>query len=81
MPQQIRISLTAGSGEFNIDDIQEANWNDAAFDNLVLPEGEKQLTLAFTDRTRLNNKHFDDFVQHKGNITSPLNRKRAYPDS
>jgi hypothetical protein len=53
-----------------VDDIREPDWNDTPYDNLVLPAGEKELIIAFADRSRLNQTGFDDFVQHKGGTTS-----------
>lgn len=41
-------------------------WNDAAFDHLVLPGNEKQLSWDFVENKALANNNFDDFVQDKG---------------
>ena len=66
------MSLTRLPGEFNVDDIHEPVWTDTPYDNLVLPEGEKELVISFADRPRLNKKGFDDFVEHKGWPTDAL---------
>ncbi|KAI5868704.1 hypothetical protein GGS23DRAFT_546831 [Durotheca rogersii] len=52
--------------EFDVDDIGEVVWDETPYENLVLPPGEKELILAFTDRPRNVKSRFDDFVQHKG---------------
>jgi len=52
--------------ELNVDDIEDADWNDSIYDNLVLPQGEKELTMAFLDRNNKTKRGFDDFVRHKG---------------
>lgn len=66
--------LTKVLGQFNVDDIQEPNWDDRAYEKLVLPEGEKDIITAFADRTRRNKQGFDDFVQNKGNAPSAFNQ-------
>ena len=58
--------LTVMQGEFNIDDIQDTVWNDSPWDNLVLPDNEKNIIMAFADRPRLSGLGFDDFVEQKG---------------
>ncbi|KAH6695039.1 P-loop containing nucleoside triphosphate hydrolase protein [Plectosphaerella plurivora] len=52
--------------EFCIDDLSPVAWNDAAFDHLVLPGNEKQLSWDFVENKALANNNFDDFVQDKG---------------
>ncbi|KAN0069529.1 P-loop containing nucleoside triphosphate hydrolase protein [Elaphomyces granulatus] len=53
--------------EFNINELQDPDWSDVAFDSLVLPEGdkEKELIMALTKRDRLRKGVFNDSVQHK----------------
>ncbi|KAH7033464.1 uncharacterized protein B0I36DRAFT_240437 [Microdochium trichocladiopsis] len=52
--------------EFFVDDVSEINFDDRAFDALVLPEGHKSLILAFT-QSQVKNKHaFDDVISGKG---------------
>lgn len=41
-------------------------WNNAAFDRLILPEGQKELILAFTHRPENEEGDFDDFIKGKG---------------
>jgi hypothetical protein len=57
-------------GEFNVDDIRDAGWDETPFQNLVLPPGEKDLVFAFADRARHSKGTFDDFVQQKGKYLS-----------
>ncbi|PKS12566.1 hypothetical protein jhhlp_000774 [Lomentospora prolificans] len=52
--------------EFDVDDVKDIIWDTSPYDNLVLPEGEKDLVFAFADRPRLSKQGFDDFVAHKG---------------
>lgn len=54
------------TAEFCIDDLSPIVWNDAAFDHLVLPGNEKQLSWEFVENKALANNNFDDFVQDKG---------------
>ena len=54
------------TGEFDVDDVKDIIWDTSPYDNLVLPEGEKDLVFAFADRPRLSKQGFDDFVAHKG---------------
>lgn len=58
------------AGEFNVDDIGDTTWLDTPFDNLVLPEGEKDLVFAFASHPRLHKNGFDDFVEQKGLISN-----------
>ncbi|KAH0557005.1 hypothetical protein GP486_005209 [Trichoglossum hirsutum] len=64
--------------EFNVDDIQEPEWNDSAYDNLVLPQREKDLIIAFADRTRRNKRAFDDFIKHKGQAALAFNHPNLH---
>ncbi|KAI0411715.1 P-loop containing nucleoside triphosphate hydrolase protein [Xylaria grammica] len=52
--------------EFNVDDIEEPGWSETPYENLVLPDGGKDLLFAFADHPRRSKEGFDDFVQHKG---------------
>ena len=54
------------TGEFSVDDLQDSVWDDAPYDNLVLPKGERDLVFAFANRPQLGKQGFDDFVGHKG---------------
>lgn len=51
---------------FEIDSIRDIQWNDSAFNNLVLPEGYKKLLLAFAKSQRASSQVFDDVVRGKG---------------
>lgn len=52
--------------QFNVDELNDIVWNEAAFDHLVLPGNEKELAWAFVENKALSNNHFDDFVPDKG---------------
>ncbi|KAK6503299.1 hypothetical protein TWF481_008326 [Arthrobotrys musiformis] len=52
--------------EFNVDDIQDPEWNETAYEKLVLREGEKELVAAFADRAKSRAQKFDDFISNKG---------------
>jgi hypothetical protein len=52
--------------EFNIDQLRDISWNEASYENFVLPPGEKELVMAFADRQTHGPTGFDDFVEHKG---------------
>jgi len=52
--------------QFNVDELDDIVWNDAAFDHLVLPGNEKELAWAFVENKALSNNQFDDFVPDKG---------------
>ncbi|KXJ93320.1 P-loop containing nucleoside triphosphate hydrolase protein [Microdochium bolleyi] len=52
--------------ELFVDEISDIEFDDKAFDALVLPEGHKSLILAFT-QSQVKNKHaFDDVISGKG---------------
>ncbi|KAK0717519.1 P-loop containing nucleoside triphosphate hydrolase protein [Lasiosphaeria miniovina] len=51
---------------FLIDDLDEIVWNDAAYDKLVLPEGEKELAWDFVESKAAEKEVTDDFVADKG---------------
>ncbi|KAK4041355.1 P-loop containing nucleoside triphosphate hydrolase protein [Parachaetomium inaequale] len=51
---------------FHIDKLSEIEWNDKAFDNLVLPGGEKELAWEFVASKTTSKDVFDDFVPDKG---------------
>lgn len=52
--------------QFNVDELDDIVWNDAAFDHLVLPGNEKELAWAFVENKALSKNQFDDFVPDKG---------------
>ncbi|KAF4496207.1 Fidgetin 1 [Fusarium agapanthi] len=51
--------------QFYMDNLTPVVWNDAAFNHLVLPGMEKQLTWEFVENRTLANS-FNDFIQDKG---------------
>lgn len=51
--------------EFNVAAVSEIQWNDEAFQNLVLPEGRKTLLKSLVEAHNAN-PGFDDFVKGKG---------------
>ncbi|KAH6903410.1 P-loop containing nucleoside triphosphate hydrolase protein [Coprinopsis sp. MPI-PUGE-AT-0042] len=51
--------------EFNIDLIQDVEWNSEAFDNLVLPQGRKDLLRSLVE-SHHRELGFDDFIKGKG---------------
>jgi DNA polymerase III delta prime subunit len=61
----------------NVDDVQDPQWNDHPYDNLVLNEEQKTLLMAFADNQN-RNTGFDDFVKHKGKMC-PIRGKQ--PDA
>ncbi|KAG9234050.1 hypothetical protein BJ875DRAFT_484556 [Amylocarpus encephaloides] len=54
-------------GQFLIEDLTEIPWTDTAFDNLVLPGGEKELAWSFLENKNLSNGgEWNDFIPEKG---------------
>jgi hypothetical protein len=51
-----------------VDKLSDVVWNEKAFDNLVLPSGEKELAWEFVESKAMSKskKGFDDFVREKG---------------
>jgi len=54
------------AGRFFIDNLDDIVWNDKAFDNLVLPGGEKELAWEFVESKARSEETIDDFVPEKG---------------
>ena len=54
------------AARFPVDGIEDVEWNDAAFDNLVVPGGEKQLAWDFVEGKNIANDSYDDFIPGKG---------------
>jgi len=52
--------------EFNIDGIEEIEFNTQPFDSLVLPDGYKELILAFVESQLKEGDSFDDVINGKG---------------
>lgn len=53
-------------GLVNIDSLSDVEWNYDAFDNLVVPDDEKQLAWDFVESKTTSNEAFDDFIPDKG---------------
>ncbi|KAF2792672.1 putative ATP-dependent zinc metalloprotease FtsH [Melanomma pulvis-pyrius CBS 109.77] len=51
---------------FDIDNVKDIVWDEAAFKSLVAPQEQKDLILAFAESQAKNRGHFDDFIQGKG---------------
>lgn len=51
---------------FEVDKISSIIWNDAAFPNLMLPSGYKNLILSFVEGQSTNKCVFDDIIEGKG---------------
>ncbi|KAL9107038.1 MAG: hypothetical protein Q9227_007984 [Pyrenula ochraceoflavens] len=51
---------------FNVDGIEEIQWNDQPMEKLVIAENRKRLLLAVTDQHRKHETRFDDFIKGKG---------------
>jgi predicted DNA-binding transcriptional regulator YafY len=51
---------------FEVDRIHDVEWNEEPFNNLVLPEGYKDLILAFVESQIKQNEHFEDVINGKG---------------
>ena len=53
-------------GCIDIEGICDIEWNETAFESLVLDNDEKQLLLAFVNLKELKESKFDDFISGKG---------------
>lgn len=51
---------------FHIDNIQDIQWRDDAFDSLVLAGGYKNLIMTFVESHVENKDRFDDVIEGKG---------------
>ncbi|CAN8104023.1 unnamed protein product [Discula destructiva] len=52
--------------EFFIEQIYEIEWNNGAFDKLVLPDDQKELIMAFSETQLEGGAGFDDVISGKG---------------
>ena len=52
--------------EFFVDVVSEIKWNEGVFANLVLPEDQKELILAFAESQVKYKDKFDDVISGKG---------------
>jgi hypothetical protein len=54
-------------GKFRVDELESIDWNDESYENLILPEKEKELAWAFVKNKALaDSTKFEDFVKDKG---------------
>ena len=51
---------------FDVDRIHDIEWNEEPFDDLVLPDGYKDLILAFVESQLKQNERFEDVINGKG---------------
>ncbi|KAL6703446.1 hypothetical protein ACN47E_009620 [Coniothyrium glycines] len=51
---------------FYLDLIEDINFNENAFESLVLPEDQKELILSFAESQAMNSTGFDDIISGKG---------------
>jgi hypothetical protein len=51
---------------FFIGSVKEIEWNESAFQSLVLPADQKELVLAFAESQAKYKGAFDDVIQGKG---------------
>lgn len=51
---------------FEVDRICDVDWNEEPFNNLVLPEGYKDLIIAFVESQLKHNERFEDVINGKG---------------
>ena len=61
----LKLCCISFSVEFSVDKIQDIEWNDEAFDNLVLPHDHKYLLQSLV-QAHHNEIGFDDFIKGKG---------------
>lgn len=52
--------------EFNVQLVEDFQWNDEPFDNLVLPSNQKELVKSLVEAHIKDESGFDDFVKGKG---------------
>ncbi|PHH89222.1 hypothetical protein CDD83_6475 [Cordyceps sp. RAO-2017] len=53
-------------GEFEVEGIRDISWNDAAYPNLMLPSGYKNLVESFVGGHTRDKRAFDDIIEGKG---------------
>ncbi|CAG9996971.1 unnamed protein product [Clonostachys byssicola] len=53
--------------KFRVDELEPIDWNDESYENLILPEKEKELAWAFVKNKALaDSTKFEDFIKDKG---------------
>ncbi|KAJ0314578.1 hypothetical protein Brms1b_006733 [Colletotrichum noveboracense] len=73
---QIRSYMTGqlirvNAENFEVDRIHDIEWNTKPFESLVLPDGYKELILAFVESQVKDNDNFDDIINGKGTLEFP----------
>ena len=58
-------------GVFDISLVKDVEWNEEAFDRLVLPQDYKEIIWAFVDAKMSGLDNFDDVIRGKGNCHYP----------
>ncbi|CAH0019902.1 unnamed protein product [Clonostachys rhizophaga] len=54
-------------GKFRVDELESIDWSDESYENLILPDKEKELAWAFVKNKALaDSTKFEDFVKDKG---------------
>lgn len=53
-------------GKFDVDGVRDVRWNDAAYPNLMLPSGNKDLIQSFVNGQARGRRTFDDVIEGKG---------------
>lgn len=53
---------------FDVDRVHDIEWNTKPFESLVLPDGYKELILAFVESQVKDNDNFDDVINGKGKL-------------
>jgi hypothetical protein len=61
----------SNSATFFVDEIHDIEWNEHAFEDLVLPQHYKRLIVSFVESQISNKDEFDDFIQGKGELSMP----------
>lgn len=61
------------AAKFDFNGFREIQWDENAFDQLVLDSSHKRLLLAFTKQDDKEERKFDDFVSSKGRETKTAN--------
>jgi hypothetical protein len=52
--------------EFSVKKVQDVEWNEEAFANLVIPSGRKALLQSLIEAHHRGLEDFDDFIKGKG---------------
>ncbi|KAI8224684.1 hypothetical protein K4K54_005128 [Colletotrichum sp. SAR 10_86] len=67
VPRVLGFNLKEKTWEnFEVDRVHDIEWNTKPFESLVLPDGYKELILAFVESQVKDNDNFDDVINGKG---------------